>query len=144
MPIKRREIRESAFLLIFEKLFRQDEELDDIFMSAMEVNEITVNDDVKKLVEGVCDKQEEIDGIIGKFSNKRTVERIPKINLAILRLAIYEAMYEESVPVNVAISEAVALAGKYALEPDVSFVNGVLGSFAKEQEAKQHCLILRI
>ena len=137
MTIKRSEIRESAFLLIFEKLFRQDEELDDIFMSAMEVNEITVNDDVKKLVEGVCDKQEEIDGIIGKFSNKRTVERIPKINLAILRLAIYEAMYEESVPVNVAISEAVALAGKYALEPDVSFVNGVLGSFAKEQEAKQ-------
>ena len=137
MPIKRREIRESAFLLIFEKLFRQDEELDDIFMSAMEVHEITVNDDVKKLVEGVCDKQEEIDGIIGKFSNKRTVERIPKINLAILRLAIYEAMYEESAPVNVAISEAVALAGKYALEPDVSFVNGVLGSFAKEQEAKQ-------
>lgn len=42
MPIKRREIRESAFLLIFEKMFRQDEELDDIFMSAMEVNEIIV------------------------------------------------------------------------------------------------------
>ena len=117
MPIKRREIRESAFLLIFEKMFRQDEELDDIFMSAMEVDEI--------------------DSIISKFSNKRTVERIPKINLAILRLAIYEAIYEENVPVNVAISEAVALAGKYALEPDVSFVNGVLGSFAKEQEEKQ-------
>ena len=124
MPIKRREIRESAFLLIFEKIFRQDEELDDIFMSAMEVNEIIVNDEVKKLVENVCEKQ-------------RTVERIPKINLAILRLAIYEAIYEENVPVNVAISEAVALAGKYALEPDVSFVNGVLGSFAKEQEEKQ-------
>lgn len=42
MPIKRREIRESAFLLIFEKMFRQDDELDDIFMSAMEVNEIIV------------------------------------------------------------------------------------------------------
>lgn len=135
MPIKRREIRESAFLLIFEKMFRQDEELDDIFMSAMEVND--VNDEVKKLVENVCEKQDEIDSIISKFSNKRTVERIPKINLAILRLAIYEAIYEENVPVNVAISEAVALAGKYALEPDVSFVNGVLGSFAKEQEEKQ-------
>jgi len=133
VPIKRREIRESAFLLIFEKMFRQDEELDDIFMSAMEVNEIIVNDEVKKLVENVCEKQDEIDSIISKFSNKRTVERIPKINLAILRLAIYEAIYEE----NVAISEAVALAGKYALEPDVSFVNGVLGSFAKEQEEKQ-------
>ena len=135
MPIKRREIRESAFLLIFEKMFRQDEELDDIFMSAME--EIIVNDEVKKLVKNVCEKQDEIDSIISKFSNKRTVERIPKINLAILRLAIYEAIYEENVPVNVAISEAVALAGKYALEPDVSFVNGVLGSFAKEQEEKQ-------
>ena len=134
MPIKRREIRESAFLLIFEKMFRQDDELDDIFMSAMEVNEIIVNDEVKKLVENVCEKQDEIDSII---SNKRTVERIPKINLAILILAIYEAIYEENVPVNVAISEAVALAGKYALEPDVSFVNGVLGSFAKEQEEKQ-------
>ena len=59
MPIKRREIRESAFLLIFEKMFRQDEELDDIFMSAMEVNEIIVNDEVKKLVENVCEKQDE-------------------------------------------------------------------------------------
>ena len=74
MPIKRREIRESAFLLIFEKMFRQDEELDDIFMSAMEVNEIIVNDEVKKLVENVCEKQDEIDSIISKFSNKRTVE----------------------------------------------------------------------
>ena len=137
MPIKRREIRESAFLLIFEKMFRQDEELDDIFMSAMEVNEIIVNDEVKKLVENVCEKHDEIESITRTISNKRTVERIPKINLAILRLAIYEAIYEENVPVNVAISEAVALAGKYALEPDVSFVNGVLGSFAKEQEEKQ-------
>lgn len=117
-------------------MFRQDEELDDIFMSAMEVNEIIVM--MKLKARGnVCEKQDEIDSIISKFSNKRTVERIPKINLAILRLAIYEAIYEENVPVNVAISEAVALAGKYALEPDVSFVNGVLGSFAKEQEEKQ-------
>ena len=130
-------MKENKENLKTKKNGRQDEELDDIFMSAMEVNEIIVNDEVKKLVENVCEKQDEIDSIISKFSNKRTVERIPKINLAILRLAIYEAIYEENVPVNVAISEAVALAGKYALEPDVSFVNGVLGSFAKEQEEKQ-------
>lgn len=135
MPITRREIRESAFLLSFEKMFRPDEELDDIFMFAMEIDELPVTDDVKKLVEGVYEKQEELDEIIGKFSNKRAVSRIPKINLALLRLAIYESMYDDKVPVNVAISEAVALAGKYALEPDVSFVNGVLGSFSKSQEA---------
>lgn len=135
MPITRREIRESAFLLSFEKMFRPDEGLDDIFMFAMEIDELPVTDDVKKLVEGVYEKQEELDEIIGKFSNKRAVSRIPKINLALLRLAIYESMYDDKVPVNVAISEAVALAGKYALEPDVSFVNGVLGSFSKSQEA---------
>ena len=85
MPIKRREIRESAFLLIFEKMFRQDEELDDIFMSAMEVNEIIVNDEVKKLVENVCEKQDEIDSIISKFSNKRTVEILQYSDLLFTR-----------------------------------------------------------
>lgn len=137
MPVKRRDVRESAFLLTFEKMFRPDEELDDIFMAALEVNELLVDDDVKKLVIGVAEREEELDGIISKFSNKRTVGRIPKINLALLRIAIYEALYDDKVPVNVAISEAVALAGKYALDADVSFVNGVLGSFSKSQEAEK-------
>ncbi len=137
MPVKRRDVRESAFLLTFEKMFRPDEELDDIFMAALEVNELLIDDDVKKLVIGVAEREDELDGIISKFSNKRTVGRIPKINLALLRIAIYEALYDDKVPVNVAISEAVVLAGKYALDADVSFVNGVLGSFSKSQEAEK-------
>lgn len=137
MPVKRRDVRESAFLLTFEKMFRPDEELDDIFMAALEVNELLIDDDVKKLVIGVAEREDVLDGIISKFSNKRTVGRIPKINLALLRIAIYEALYDDKVPVNVAISEAVVLAGKYALDADVSFVNGVLGSFSKSQEAEK-------
>lgn len=127
----RREVRQSAFLLSFEKLFL-DDTLESIFETAEEINEIVpVDDEVRELVRGVFDKKDELDEIISKYSDKRTVSRIPKINLAILRLAIYEALYDEKVPVNVAISEAVYLTQKYALDPDISFVNGVLGSFAK-------------
>ena len=76
---------------------------------------------------------DELDEIVAMFSNKRAVSRIPRVNLTVLRIAIYEAMYDERVPVNVAISEAVRLTQMYALEPDVSFVNGVLGSFSKSE-----------
>ena len=128
----RREVRQAAFLLSFEKMFL-DDDLDKIFESAEELGEfIPVNDEVKNLVRSIFDKQEELDSIISKYSDKRAVSRIPKVDLTALRLAIYEALYDEKVPVNVAISEAVALTEKYALEPDIAFVNGLLGSFAKD------------
>lgn len=137
MPAKRREVRESALILTFEKLFRNDS-LEEIFETAVEAEGVIINDEVKALVSGIVEKSEELDSIISKYSNKRAVERIPKINLAVLRLAIYEALYDEKVPVNVAISEAVSLAGKYAQDPDVSFVNGVLGSYSRSDEAPKN------
>lgn len=134
MSIPRSAIRESAFLIIFEKSFR-DDELEMIFDDAMnsldDDKEIVLNEAVKKLVINVYNNVEEIDGIISKYSDKRSIERIPKINLAILRLALYEAIYEEKVPVNVAISEAVILTKKYAQKADVSFINGVLGAYSR-------------
>lgn len=134
---KRHDIRESAFLLIFEKLFR-DDSLEEIFELADSVDEIIINDDVKDVVIGVFSKSEELDTVISKFSDKRAIDRIAKINLAILRLALYEIMYAERVPMNAAISEAVLLAKQYALEPDVAFVNGVLGSYARSTEAEKN------
>ncbi|MBR1739503.1 MAG: transcription antitermination factor NusB [Ruminococcus sp.] len=132
----RREVRRSAFILSFEKLFR-DDPIEEIFAAAEDVGELSVDDEVRQVVTNILERQEELDQIIGKYSDKRAVSRIPKINLAILRLAVYEALYDDKVPVNVAISEAVGLAEKYALEPDVSFVNGILGSFSKDLAAKE-------
>lgn len=137
MPAKRRDVRESALILTFEKLLR-DDSLEEIFETASEAESVIVNNEVKALVCGIIEKSGEIDEIISKYSDKRAVERIPKINLAVLRLAIYEAIYDEKVPVNVAISEAVALVGKYALDSDVSFVNGVLGSYSRSEGAPQN------
>ncbi len=134
MAAKRREVRETAFILSFEKLFR-DESIDDIIKISEEYDDFKINEEAVRLVKGILDKQDELDGVISRFSNKRSIERIPKINLAIIRLAIYEALYDEKVPVNVAISEAVALAQKYAQEPDIAFINGVLGSYSRSGDA---------
>lgn len=133
MAAKRRDIRESAFILSFEMLFREDS-VDEIFEAASSLEDIVLSDEVRALVVGIQEKMPEIDREISKFSSKRSINRIPRINLAILRLAVYEALYDDKVPMNVAISEAVKLAEKYALDADVSFVNGVLGSFARSRE----------
>ena len=131
MAVKRRDVRESAFILSFEMLFR-DDSIDEIFDAAKMIDDIVLTDDVRALVSGIMEKQNELDAMISKYSRNRAIVRIPRINVAVLRLAIYEALYDEKVPVNVAISEAVKLTEKYAQDADVSFVNGVLGAFSRE------------
>ena len=116
-------------------MFRDDSP-DEIIEVARELGDLTINDEVIHNFKGIVEKASELDEVIQQFSNKRTVDRIPKINLALLRLAIYEARYDAKVPINVAISEAVALAGKYAQEPDIAFINGVLGAYSRSDEAK--------
>ena len=130
MPAKRREIRESAFILIFEKLFR-DETIDEIIELAENIDGITINSDVIKTFSNTYEKSDELDDIINRFSEKRSIGRIPKVNLAILRLALYEILFDDRVPESVAINEAVLLAKKFAQEADVAFINGVLGAYSR-------------
>lgn len=134
MGVTRHDIRESEFMIIFEKMFRE-ESVSELLDIALDNEAITVNDEVKETVEGVFANLEQIDSIISSFSEKRNLSRMPKINLAILRLAIYEILYKSDIaPIKVVINEAVGLAGKYALDPDVSFVNGVLGAYSRSLE----------
>lgn len=133
--MKRSEIREAAFLLTFEKLFT-DDPVDSIIDTAYEVDEFEMDEECEELFKAVNEKAAEIDDIIAKNSEKRQLSRIPKVSIAILRVAIYEMLYSEKVPNNVAISEAVLLAKKFTYTPDVKFINGVLGVIAKELENK--------
>ena len=91
-------------------------------------------DYIRRAVEGVQEKQEELDGYIAKYAINWSVSRISKVARAILHVAMYEALYVEDVPVSSAINEAVELTRKYEDEDVVSFVNGILGSFAREME----------
>ncbi len=127
----RREIRDSAFKLVFEQLLR-DDNIEELYEIAEEVDEITVNEEVKKLVEGTLEHREELDGIISKYSKSRSISRISKLNLAILRIALFEAKYDDNTPVNAAISEAIRLSMTYTYQEDTAFINGVLGAFSRE------------
>ena len=122
MAAKRREVRETAFVLSFEMLFR-DDSLDDIIAVSSEYEDIKIDSEAAALVRGIYEKKDELDNIISRFSNRRSIERIPKINLAILRLAIYEALYDEKVPINVAISEAAQIKDILLGEVDVANEN---------------------
>lgn len=131
----RREIRDSAFKLIFETLLR-DDSIEELYETAEEVDEITVNDSVRELVDGVISHADELDAVISKYSKTRAISRISKLNIAILRLALYEAIYDEKTPVNAAISEAIILSKAYTFKEDTSFINGVLGAFSRELEGE--------
>ena len=134
MGVTRHDIRESEFLIIFEKSFRSESVLELLELS-QDNEAITVNDEVRTTVEGVYEHLEELDGIISRFSSKRSIQRIPRINLRDLRLAIYEIFYNpDKAPVRAVINEAVGLVKKYAQDADVSFVNGVLGAYSRSLE----------
>lgn len=85
-------------------------------------------------VSGVANRSEDLDAHIQKYSIGWDISRISRLTRAIMRLAIYEILYVEDVPTGVAISEAVRLAKKYDGDDTGSFVNGILGAFARAQE----------
>ncbi len=131
--MNRSEIREATFFLTFESLF-SEETAENIIESAYEAFEYEIVEEVEGFFLDVYKKSEEFDTIIAKFSETRQVSRIPKISIAILHIAIYEILYNDKIPTNVAISEAVLLAKKFSFKSDIQFVNGVLSSFAKSLE----------
>lgn len=127
----RKQAREEAFILIFEKQFNSDS-LEDILECAVQVREIEPDSYIRSVFFGVYENLEELDGIISGNSVGWSIRRISKTALAVLRLAIYEIKYMEDIPVSVTINEAVELCKKYATKEDASFVNGILASVVKE------------
>ena len=127
----RHETREGAFYILFEMQFQEDTP-EVLFQIAEESAILPISDAVKEMVNGVVMHQAELDEIISAYSTKRVLNRIPKINLSILRLALYEIRYDAQMPMNAAISEAISLAKAYGYQEDISFVNGVLGNYARD------------
>ncbi len=126
----RRQAREEAFILIFEKVFNQDS-VEDILELAAETRDLTPDDYIKTVFSGVYEKLNLIDEIIAENSIGWNIKRISKTALCVLRLAIFEIMFMDAIPVAVSINEAVELCKKYATSEDASFVNGILSTVAK-------------
>lgn len=124
----RRKVRDTAFKCLYQiqlgisredvinGMFREDEE--------NKLNEI--KDEVVEIVDGVLKREEEITLEIKNNLKKWTIERLPKVDTAILKLAIYEIKYLENVPYKVAVNEAIELAKMYSTDESPAFINGLL------------------
>ena len=126
----RKQAREEAFILIFEKEFN-DNSVEDILETAAEARDLIPDDYINTVFKGVYERLGELDSLISESSVGWSIGRISKTALCIMRLAIFEMKYIEEIPVSVSINEAVELCKKYATENDASFVNGILSTVSK-------------
>lgn len=129
--MSRRSARKNAFFLLFQMDFNQAEEYEQVkeifFAESEEPVEEEDKDFIVSEVEGTRAHMEEIDQIIGECAKGWNIDRMSKVDLAILRLAVYELRFSKDTPVGVAINEAVELAKKFSSDEAPGFINGILG-----------------
>lgn len=127
----RREARETAFQLIYERSVQTDKPTSRIIKDTSEAQEFIPNKYIKAVLRGTEEKLDELDGLINENSIDWRIERMSAVSLSILRLAVYEMLYcTEDVPFKVAINEAVELAKKYDDDNSPAFINGILNKIA--------------
>lgn len=134
--MQRSAMRELAFKLVYELEVQKEseEEQFEIFVENNDITDEKVIDYLKDIKEGINQNKDEINSLItNNLKDNWSLNRISKINLSLIKLAIYEMVYKE-LPYKVAINEVVELAKKYADESAPVFVNGILASVVKEKK----------
>ena len=129
----RTELREHIFKLLFQEEFNREEDMQEhlkYYFMTLENAADKDKDYIQEKYEAVAGHIAEIDELINQYAKGWKTTRMNKVDLAILRLAVYEMKWDEDVPTGVAINEAVNLAKKYSSEDGASFVNGVLAKLA--------------
>lgn len=134
--MSRKSARDNAFKCVYEFEFNKEKDIDTILEACYEENNcIDVEKEyIEQVVKGVRNHLEKIDDIILNNLKNWSISRIAKIDLAILRLAIYEINYIENIPVKVSANEAVELAKTYGNSDSKSFVNGLLAKVIEEKK----------
>lgn len=128
----RKASRELAMKLLYQ-LDLQKESREDQIKETLEENDLTDKDKeyVLHILQGVQEEQGLLDTLIESYSHGWKLSRLSKVDLAILRLAIYELHFRNDIPINVAINEAIELAKKFSGPESGSFINGVLGKISE-------------
>ena len=133
--MNRSAIRELTFKLLYSNEIQKDmdEEQIDIFLSENNIESEEQKNSIKETFNGIKKYEQEIRDLISEnLKENWTFDRISKIDVAILKLAIYELIYSK-IPYKVVINEAVEIAKKYGDDSAKSFINGVLASIVKEK-----------
>lgn len=129
----RRELREHIFRLLFRTEFHSEAEMTEqegFYLN--DLGEISDKDRtyIQEKVDAIREKKENLDAQINGAADRWKTERMTKVDLTVIRLAVYEMLYDEEVPVGVAINEAVELAKRYGTDQSPSFVNAILAKLA--------------
>ncbi len=129
----RREQRENVFKILFRAEFHPSDEMEEqIGGIADEVENISEKekDYITSKCEDIMSHLTEIDAAVNEVTKGWKTTRMGKVDLSLIRLAVYEIRYEEDIPTKVAINEAIELAKKYGADESPAFINGVLAKFA--------------
>ena len=129
--MNRKTARDNAFILLFEKAIKTDETFEEIFTKATDDRELEVDDYVKKVFFGNAENEKIIDMKIDECLVGWKKERVSYVAKAVLKLATYELMFMEDIPVKVSINEAIELSKKFDDDKAYVFVNGVLNKVAE-------------
>lgn len=135
----RKRIRENLYIMLFQINFHSKEDVleqADIYLEGLEDADATkkAKAELKDRLQAVLEQIGKIDKIIEEKSKGWELSRLPKADLSVMRLAVFEILFDENVPNGVAINEAVELAKKYGGDKSYGFVNGVLASIAKDTQ----------
>jgi N utilization substance protein B len=134
--ISRREAREILVGLLFETEFRKDEDVGGIFALAIEDREIPNDEYIRRSYFAIYDNVEKIDEVIGNNAKGWKTQRMSKLSRSILRLCVYEMLYEKDIPYSVSINEAVELSKRFDDDKARPFINGILNSVKNQLEAE--------
>ena len=134
--IQRKQSRDSVFKLIYEYLFSHSANETTLMMMTVGEMPMAEIDYINTAYRGVIKHFDELKEIVAKYARGFDIDRIYKLDLAALLLAIYEMKYMDDIPLGTSIAEAVELVKTYSTEKSYSFVNGILSSVYKELTAK--------
>ena len=135
--MSRRTDRDHAFKLIFQIPFHQALDLDEamaVYFEDLPADQETDRDFIYAEFRGAAQNLPRIDGYIAAFADRWEIDRLARMDLAIMRLAVYEMLFQEGIPVSVSINEAVELTKIYGTDDSPGFVNGILGRIAEKIE----------
>lgn len=131
--MSRKIAREVAMKHAFARLFGGDDTYEDI-LDKSDITETPMEDDLAyadEVVKGIQEHIEDIDRLIEELAIGWSIGRMPKVDLSILRVAIFEMMYREDIPEGVSINEAVELAKRFGGDGSPAYINGMLGTLSK-------------
>ncbi len=132
--MNRRTLREQVFKLLFRVEFNNQDEMKEQCSYFFEDSDNHILEEdmeyIQKKYNMIMEHLSEIDSLINEKAKGWTTQRMGKVDLTIIRLAVYEILFDEDVPTNVAINEAVELAKKFGQDESYGFVNGILAKFA--------------